>query len=42
MRIVVCIEVSAPPELVWEFVADPSRYLHFMSGVTRWSVEPVE
>jgi hypothetical protein len=23
---------------VWEYVADPSRYLHFMSGVTRWEV----
>ena len=38
MRIVVCIEVSAPPELVWEFVADPSRYLHFMAGMTRFEV----
>ena len=32
------IEVSAPPEAVWEYVSDPERYLHFMSGVTRWEV----
>jgi uncharacterized membrane protein len=24
--------------VVWEFVADPRHYLHFMSGVTRWEV----
>ncbi|HEY8638675.1 MAG TPA: SRPBCC family protein [Solirubrobacteraceae bacterium] len=38
MRIVTAIEVSAPPEVVWEFVTDPSRYLHYMHGVTRWQV----
>ena len=38
MRIPVAIEVAAPSELVWEFVTDPARYLHFMSGVTRWEV----
>jgi uncharacterized membrane protein len=38
MRIVVGIDVAAPREVVWEFVADPARYLHFMSGVTRWEV----
>ena len=39
MRLAECIDVNAPPALVWEYVTDPSRYLHFMSGVTRWSVE---
>ena len=39
MRISESIEVNAPPALVWELVTDPARYLHFMSGVTRWSVE---
>jgi uncharacterized membrane protein len=39
MRVAESITVSAPPELVWDHVADPRRYLHFMSGVTRWSVE---
>jgi carbon monoxide dehydrogenase subunit G len=23
---------------VWEFVSDPARVLHFMSGMTRWEV----
>ena len=36
MRVSACIEVGAPAELVWAQVADPGRYLHFMSGVTRW------
>ena len=38
MRVVAGIDISAPPEAVWEYVADPGRYLHFMSGVTRWEV----
>jgi uncharacterized membrane protein len=38
MRVESKIEITAPPELVWEYVSDPSRYLHFMSGVTRWEV----
>ena len=23
---------------MWSFVDDPARYLHFMSGITRWEV----
>src|SRR5213078_3351333 len=38
MRVAVSIEVSAPRELVWEFVTDPTRYLHFMAGMTRFEV----
>ena len=38
MRTRASVDVSATPEVVWEFVADPRHYLHFMSGVTRWSV----
>ncbi len=38
MRVKADIVVSAPPELVWQMVADPSRYLHFVSGITRWEV----
>jgi uncharacterized membrane protein len=38
MRVGASIDISAPPEAVWEYVADPGRYLHFMSGVTRWEV----
>jgi uncharacterized membrane protein len=39
MRVAESIDVNAPSDLVWDMVADPERYLHFMSGVTRWSVE---
>jgi uncharacterized membrane protein len=39
MRIAECVEVSAPPEAVWEYVAEPENYLRFMSGVTRWEVQ---
>jgi uncharacterized membrane protein len=39
VRLAETIEVNAPPALVWDHVSDPGRYLHFMSGVTRWSVE---
>jgi uncharacterized membrane protein len=38
MRIVEVVEVAAPPEGVWELLGDPERYLHFMSGFTRWEV----
>jgi uncharacterized membrane protein len=32
------VVISAPPSQVWEYLAEPSNYLHFMSGVTRWEV----
>jgi uncharacterized membrane protein len=38
MRICAPIEVSAPPEAVWELVSDPTRVLDFFSGLTRWEV----
>jgi uncharacterized membrane protein len=38
MRVGAQIDVSAPADEVWEFIVDPSRYLHFMHGVTRWEV----
>ncbi len=38
MRVESKLEITAPPALVWEYVSDPSRYLHFMSGITRWEV----
>ena len=38
MRVRAQIDVSAPVERVWEAISQPSRYLHFMSGVTRWEV----
>ena len=36
MRVEARIQVSAPASSVWTFVSDPSRYLHFMAGMTRW------
>jgi carbon monoxide dehydrogenase subunit G len=42
MRIAAQIDVTAPPELVWAFVTDPTRTLHFMAGVTRWEVASPE
>jgi len=39
VRVEAQIDVSAPPEVVWAFLADPKRYLHYMAGVTRWEVE---
>lgn len=42
MRVGAQIEVAAPPEAVWAFVGDPTRYLGFMSGVTRWEVVSAE
>jgi uncharacterized membrane protein len=38
MRVAASVEVSAPPDAVWEFITDPARYLHFMAGITRWEV----
>jgi uncharacterized membrane protein len=38
MRVGAAIEVTATAEDIWAFVDDPSRYLHFMSGITRWEV----
>lgn len=32
------IEISAPRQEVWDYLTDPSRGLHYMSGVTRWEV----
>ena len=42
MRVVESIELNAPCEAVWRWVSDPSRYLEFMSGVTRWEVVSLE
>lgn len=39
MRTAAHTTIAAPIETVWDFVSDPSRALHFMSGVTRWEVD---
>jgi len=38
MRVQATIDIAAPPQLVWDFVTDPTRYLHFMNGITRWEI----
>ena len=39
MRVSQKLEVAAPREAVWDWISDPGRYLHFMSGITRWQVD---
>jgi len=39
MRLSECVVVSAPPQAVWNYLADLDNYLHFLSGVTRWDSE---
>ena len=38
MRVAARIDIAAPPAFVWEQISDPGRYLHYMSGITRWEV----
>lgn len=38
MRVQANTYVTAPIESVWAVVADPTRALSFMSGITRWEV----
>ena len=39
MRINQSIIIKASREQVWEQITDPSSYLEFMSGITRWELE---
>jgi uncharacterized membrane protein len=39
MRVEQHISVDAPAERVWDFIAEPLNYPHFMAGITRWDVE---
>ena len=39
MRIEQKLTVAAPPAMVWEHIIEPSNYVEFMDGVTRWDVE---
>jgi carbon monoxide dehydrogenase subunit G len=32
-------EIAAPRQAVWDWISDPERYLHFMSGITRWEID---
>ena len=38
MRVACQIEISAPREVIWEWITDPARQLHYLGGVTRWEV----
>jgi uncharacterized membrane protein len=38
VRVAAQIDITTPPDAIWAFIDDPGRYLHFMSGVTRWEV----
>jgi uncharacterized membrane protein len=38
VRVGAQVDVNAPADAIWAFVDDPARYLHFMSGITRWEV----
>jgi uncharacterized membrane protein len=38
MRLNESVHISAPPEAVFDYLADPENYLRFMSGVTHWEV----
>ena len=38
MRINESVDISTPPQTVWDYLADPENYLRFMSGITHWEV----
>jgi uncharacterized membrane protein len=38
MRLNESVAISAPPQTVWDYIADPENYLRFMSGITHWEV----
>lgn len=39
MRIKSALVVRAPRAAVWETITDPTAYLDFMSGITRWELD---
>jgi carbon monoxide dehydrogenase subunit G len=39
MRLNESIVVSARPQLVWDFITEPSNALNYFAGITRWEVE---
>jgi uncharacterized membrane protein len=38
MRLNQSTVINAPPRLVWDYLAEPENWLHFMAGVTRWEI----
>jgi uncharacterized membrane protein len=39
VRLSESITISAPPRLIWDYIAEPANALHYMAGMTRWEVE---
>jgi uncharacterized membrane protein len=39
MRLEESISVSAPRQLVWDYLTDANNYLEFVDGLTRWECE---
>jgi len=39
MRLSESITISAPPKLIWDYIAEPANALHYMAGMTRWEVD---
>jgi uncharacterized membrane protein len=39
MRLEQSISISAPRQVVWDYVTDSNNYLEFMDGLTRWEGE---
>jgi uncharacterized membrane protein len=39
MRLNEQVVISAPRQLVWDYITEPANALHYMSGVTRWEVQ---
>src|SRR5882757_878136 len=38
MRLNESVVISAPPQVIWDYLEDPENYLRFMAGITRWEV----
>jgi carbon monoxide dehydrogenase subunit G len=38
VRLARSVEIKAPLETVWDYIADPDNYLDFVAGLTRWEV----
>jgi uncharacterized membrane protein len=38
MRLNKSTVISSSPRLVWDYLAEPENWLHFMSGITRWEI----
>jgi uncharacterized membrane protein len=39
MRVIVYTDISAPRQVVWNYIVDPARHLQFMDGMTRWELQ---